>query len=95
MCSTCGIWVPVQIKCSQANREYPWDQVTVEIVGGKLKATVPGQPVYTLLPVAANRFSIEGAPSGFFVQFEMAEGKVKSLTLIQGSAPNLVLLPMQ
>ncbi len=50
-------------------------------MGGKLKATVPGQPVYMLVPVAANRFSIEGAPAGFFVQFEMAEGKVKSLTL--------------
>ena len=70
-------------------------EVSVEIVGGKLKATVPGQPVYTLLPVAANRFSIEGAPSGFFVEFDMAGGKAKSLTLIQGSAPNLVLLPKQ
>ena len=70
-------------------------EVSVEIVGGKLKAIVPGQPVYTLVPVAANRFSIEGAPAGFFVQFEMAEGKVKSLTLIQGSGPSLVLLPKQ
>ncbi len=68
-------------------------EVSVEIVGGKLKAVVPGQPVYTLVPIAANRFSIEGAPSGFFIQFEMAEGKVKSLTLIQGSGPSLVLLP--
>jgi len=70
-------------------------EVSVEIVGGRLKAVVPGQPVYTLVPVAANRFSIEGAPSGFFIQFEMAEGKVKSLTLIQGSGPSLVLLPKQ
>ncbi len=70
-------------------------EVSVEIVGGKLKAVVPGQPVYTLVPVAPNRFSIEGAPSGFFVQFEMAEGKVKSLTLIQGSGPSLTLLPKQ
>jgi len=70
-------------------------EVSVEIVGGKLKAVVPGQPVYTLVPVAANRFSIEGAPSGFFIQFEMAEGKVKSLTLVQGSGPSLVLLPKQ
>ncbi|MBA3255044.1 MAG: serine hydrolase [Pyrinomonadaceae bacterium] len=70
-------------------------EVSVEIVGGKLKAVVPGQPVYTLVPVAANRFSIEGAPSGFFIQFEMIEGKVKSLTLIQGSGPSLVLLPKQ
>ena len=43
----------------------------------------------------ANRFSIEGAPAGFFVQFEITEGKVKSLTMIQGSGPSLVLLPKQ
>ncbi|MGI8731980.1 MAG: serine hydrolase [Pyrinomonadaceae bacterium] len=70
-------------------------EVSVEIVGGKLKAVVPGQPVYTLVPVTANRFSIEGAPSGFFIEFEMAAGKVKSLTFIQGSGPSLVLLPKQ
>jgi CubicO group peptidase (beta-lactamase class C family) len=70
-------------------------EVSAEIVGGKLKAVVPGQPVYTLVPVAANRFSIEGAPAGFFIQFEMAEGKVKSLTLVQGAGPSLVLLPKQ
>jgi hypothetical protein len=70
-------------------------EMSVELVGGKLKATVPGQPVYTLVPVAANRFSIEGAPAGFSIQFEMAEGKVISLTLVQGSGPSLVLLPKQ
>ncbi|MGI8409965.1 MAG: DUF3471 domain-containing protein [Pyrinomonadaceae bacterium] len=70
-------------------------EVSVEIAGGKLKAVVPGQPVYTLVPVAANRFSIEGAPEGFFVQFEKAGGKVKNLTLVQGSGPSLVLLPKQ
>ncbi|MCM3901408.1 MAG: serine hydrolase [Pyrinomonadaceae bacterium] len=70
-------------------------EVSVEMVGGKLKAVVPGQPVYTLVPVAVNRFSIEGAPSGFFIQFEMAESKVKSLTLIQGSGPSLTLSPKQ
>ena len=51
--------------------------------------------MYTLVPVAANRFSIEGAPSGFFVQLEVAEGKVKSLTLIQGSGPSLILPKQQ
>jgi CubicO group peptidase (beta-lactamase class C family) len=70
-------------------------EVSIEMVGGKLKAMVPGQPVYTLVPVAANRFSIEGAPSGFFIQFEMVESKVKSLTLIQGSGLSLTLLPKQ
>ena len=68
-------------------------EVSIEIVGGKLKAVVPGQPVYTLLPIGANRFSIEGAPAGFVIQFEMTEGKVKSLTLAQGTGPSLVLLP--
>ncbi len=70
-------------------------EVSVEIVGGKLKAVVPGQPVYTLVPVATNRFSIEGAPEGYFIQFEKAGGKVKSLTLLQGSGLSLVLLPKQ
>ena len=69
--------------------------VSIEIVGGKLKAVVPGQPVYSLVPLAANRFGIEGAPSGFFIQFEMAENMVKSLTLVQGSGPSLVLLKQQ
>jgi hypothetical protein len=40
-------------------------------------------------------FSIEGAPAGFFIQFEMAESKVMSLTLVQGPGPSLVLLPKQ
>ena len=70
-------------------------EVSLEMVGGKLKAVVPGQPVYTLTPVASGRFRIEGAPDGFFVQFDMSEGKVKSLTLVQGPGPSLVLLPMQ
>ncbi len=68
-------------------------EVSIEIVGGKLKAVVPGQPVYTLIPVAPARFQIEGAPAGFFVQFEMAGGAVKSLKLEQGAAPSLTLLP--
>lgn len=68
-------------------------EISVEMVGGMLKAVVPGQPVYTLVPVAANRFSIDGAPEGFFVQFEKDGGRVKSVTLVQGSGPSFVLLP--
>lgn len=70
-------------------------EVSVEIVGGLLKAILPGQPVYTLVPVAANRFNIEGAPEGFYVQFEKSGGKVKNLTLVQGAGGSLVLLPKQ
>lgn len=70
-------------------------EVSIEIVGGKLKAVVPGQPVYTLVPVAANRFQIEGAPEGFFVQFEVAGDKARSLTIEQGAGPKLTLFPKQ
>lgn len=40
---------------------------------------------------AANRFNITGAPEGFFVQFEKADGKIKNLTLVQGPRSSLVL----
>jgi CubicO group peptidase (beta-lactamase class C family) len=66
-------------------------EVSIEIVGGKLKAVVPGQPVYTLVPVAANRFQIEGAPEGFIVQFELTGDKARSLTIEQGAGPKLTL----
>ena len=66
-------------------------EVTIEIVGGKLKAAVPGQPVYTLVPVAANRFQIEGAPEGYFVQFDATGDRAKSLTIEQGAGPKLTL----
>jgi hypothetical protein len=45
-----------------------------------------------LVPVAQDRFRLEGAPEGFFAQFHLAEGKVKSLTLVQGSRPSITLL---
>src|SRR5262249_41275797 len=60
-------------------------EVSVELIGGKLKLSVPGQPIYSMVPVAANRFSLEGAPAGFFAEFEMVNDKPKSLTLVQGS----------
>ena len=56
---------------------------------------MPGQPVYDLVPVAPMRFRIVGAAEGFFVQYHMAEGKVQSLTLVQGSGPSFVLTPKQ
>ena len=66
-------------------------EVIIEIVGGKLKASIPGQPVYTLVPVAANRFQIEGAPDGYFVQFDGAGDRAKSLTFEQGAGQKLTL----
>jgi hypothetical protein len=70
-------------------------EVSIEIIGGKLKAVVPGQPVFTLVPVAPNRFQIEGAPEGFIVQFEMAGDRARSLTIEQGAGPRLTLTMKQ
>lgn len=70
-------------------------EVSIEIIGGKLKVVLPGQPAYTLVPVAADRFSVEGLPEGFFVQFEKSGGMIKSVTFVQGARGSLVLLPKQ
>src|SRR5262245_41637223 len=67
-------------------------EVSIELINGSLKANVPGQPLYSLIPVAANRFRLEGAPAGFFAEFELGDGKPKSLTLVQGERGNVVLL---
>ena len=70
-------------------------ELSIEMVGGLLKATLPGQPVYTLTAVSPTRFRIEGAPAGFFAQFEMANGKVRTLTIEQGAGASLTLMPKQ
>lgn len=61
-------------------------EVSIEMVGGQLKGIIPGQPVASLIPVAANRFKVvvEGAPVEIFAQFDMADGKAKSMTIEQG-----------
>jgi hypothetical protein len=73
----------------------PQLELSVELVGGKLKAVIPGQPVATLAPVSTDRFTVEGAPVSIFVQFKLAEGKVNSLTVEQGSSPPLTFTPRQ
>ena len=41
----------------------------VQVVGGQLKLTVPGQPIYTLVPMTATRFRLTGqeVPAGYFL----------------------------
>jgi CubicO group peptidase (beta-lactamase class C family) len=67
-------------------------EVSVEMVGGKLKATVAGQQAATLVPIKPTRFRLEGEAEGAAVEFELADGKVKSLTLEQGEGPRLTFL---
>jgi CubicO group peptidase (beta-lactamase class C family) len=71
-------------------------EVSVEMVGGQLKGIIPGQPVANFIPIAPNRFKVvvEGAPVEIFTQFDMADGKVKSMTIEQGGM-KLILMPKQ
>jgi len=76
--------------------ETPALSIEVRYEGGALTLAVPGQPVYTLLADTPTRFRMTGTgvPAGFFVEYEMANGAVKSVKLIQPSPrPSLVFLP--
>jgi CubicO group peptidase (beta-lactamase class C family) len=69
----------------------------VQIVGGRLKLTVPGQPPYTLVPLTPTRFRLTGPPgmpAGFFLDYQLDGAKVKSVTLVQPEPqPTLTLMP--
>ena len=70
-------------------------EMSVELVGGKLKASIPGQPVASLVPVSTDRFTVEDAPVNIFLQFKLVADKVSSLTVEQGSSPSLTFTPKQ
>jgi hypothetical protein len=68
----------------------------VQLVNGQLKLTVPGQPVYTLVPVTATRFRLTGdeVPAGFFLEYTIDGGTVRRVTLVQPDPqPALTLVP--
>jgi CubicO group peptidase (beta-lactamase class C family) len=68
----------------------------VQVVDGRLRLTVPGQPVYTLVPVTATRFRLtgEGVPPGFFLDYTLSGGRVQRVNLVQPEPqPSMILLP--
>lgn len=71
--------------------------IEVAYVDGSLRLTVPGQPTYTLLADSPTRFRMTGPPgmpAGFFVEYEMSGGAVKTLKLHQPTPrPTLVFEP--
>jgi CubicO group peptidase (beta-lactamase class C family) len=60
-------------------------EISIEFVGGKLRGVIPGQPIATLVPISENRFKVvvEGVPVEIFAQFDVADGKAKTMTLEQ------------
>jgi CubicO group peptidase (beta-lactamase class C family) len=68
----------------------------IQLVGGQLKLTVPGQPVYTLVAVTPTRFRLTGdeVPPGFFLDYRINGGRVQRITLVQPEPqPALTLVP--
>jgi hypothetical protein len=63
-----------------------------------LQLSVPGQPMYTLVPVSRTRFKFTGpnVPTGFFLDYAMDGKTIKSVTLEQPSPrPSLTLTPIK
>jgi len=57
--------------------------VTVALVGDVLRLTVPGQPVYELIPRKELSFDVKGLP-GFSIDFQMeASGRVREAVFNQ------------
>jgi CubicO group peptidase (beta-lactamase class C family) len=69
----------------------------VQVVAGRLKLTLEGQPPYLLVPVTPTRFRLAGPadmPAGFFLDYSMAGDDVKAVTLVQPEPqPTLTLVP--
>ncbi|HSJ64886.1 MAG TPA: hypothetical protein VK922_13405, partial [Gemmatimonadaceae bacterium] len=60
--------------------------VEIEVIDGALKATLPGQRVFTLVAETPLRFRLvgpPGMPAGFVAEFEKEGDRVVSLTLHQ------------
>jgi len=58
-------------------------KVIVSIKGNSLMALLPGQPEYSLVPVAEHAFSVKGA-KGYSVKFDKTEsGHITGFTLVQ------------
>ncbi len=77
--------------------ESPPLTVDVQLMGGSLKATMEGQPLYTLIPLSATRFQLTGPPgmpAGYYLDYKLAGDKVASVTLVQPDPqPALTFVP--
>ncbi len=74
----------------------PAVSIEVKYENGELQLTVPGQPVYTLLADSPTMFRLTrpGMPAGFYLEYQIVNGAVKSVKLIQPTPrPTLVLEP--
>jgi CubicO group peptidase (beta-lactamase class C family) len=71
----------------------PLAEIRIEMLAGKLKAMQLGQPISTLVPVMPTRFRLEGLPPGWFLEFQLADGKPRRVILERGEQTPVTLLP--
>jgi serine/threonine protein kinase len=70
----------------------PRVEVSIELVGDQLQTAPAGLPTMPLIPLTPTRFKLSGFPIETFLEFELADGKVKSLTMEQ-NRKKITLLP--
>jgi CubicO group peptidase (beta-lactamase class C family) len=71
----------------------PPSEASVELVAGKLKVIVPGQPILTLTPLQPTRFKADGGPAAGFVAFQTDGNKVKGMQIEFENQQTLKLKP--
>jgi hypothetical protein len=72
------------------------DRAKVSLDSGRLVLTIlnePGRPSYLLGLDSGTRFRIQGAPAGFFANFDMAQQRVASLVIERAEARSVRLFP--
>jgi hypothetical protein len=74
-------------------------RIKVDLISGKLILSIAGQSPYTLVAESPTRFRLTGPPGmpgGFFVDYVIDNGKVKTLTLTQPAPrPTLTFEPVK
>jgi hypothetical protein len=65
--------------------------VTVELLGDRLKFSTFGTGPVDLVPIAADRFRVEGTAT--YLQFRMEKGKVKEVVFERPRRPKVTLMP--
>ncbi|MEO6446387.1 MAG: serine hydrolase [Gemmatimonadaceae bacterium] len=86
--SVAGVVLSLEERAKYTGTYKPADlplEILVQEVGGQLRATVPGQPMYTLVPESRTRFRMTapGLPAGFYLDFSIDGDAVRGAMLVQ------------
>jgi hypothetical protein len=60
---------------------------------GRTGARLPVVTVVTLVPIKPTRFRVEGTPVATYLEFGLADEKIKQVSLEKDEAPKAVLVP--